>query len=117
VSTHQKRTAEVVSTTTLADRAGPNPTDQSRAFAKKRTPGAGHKKGHASAGSKASTQTPRTEGKGQKLLCRYCGSNDLAPSFKKRGDARCRACFKQRYGKASSQRKSARTQKRQVAAK
>jgi hypothetical protein len=35
-----------------------------------------------------------------KLVCRYCGSDDLAPSFKKRRDARCRACFKQRYGSA-----------------
>ena len=32
-----------------------------------------------------------------KLVCRYCGSDDLAPSFKKRRDARCRACFKKRY--------------------
>jgi len=32
------------------------------------------------------------------LACRYCGSDDLAPSFRKRRDARYRACFKQRYG-------------------
>jgi hypothetical protein len=36
----------------------------------------------------------------KKLVCRYCGSDDLAPSFLKRRDARCRACFKQRYGSA-----------------
>jgi hypothetical protein len=36
----------------------------------------------------------------EKLVCRYCGSDDLAPSFIKRRDARCRACFKQRYGSA-----------------
>jgi len=36
----------------------------------------------------SSTETP---------VCRYCGSDDLAPSFKKRRDARCRACFKKRY--------------------
>jgi hypothetical protein len=35
-----------------------------------------------------------------KLICRYCGSDDLAPSFIKRRDARCRACFKKRYGSA-----------------
>ncbi len=35
-----------------------------------------------------------------KLICRYCGSDDLAPSFIKRRDARCRACFKARYGAA-----------------
>ena len=37
----------------------------------------------------------------KKLVCRYCGSDDLAPSFLKRRDARCRACFKQRYGSAA----------------
>jgi hypothetical protein len=36
----------------------------------------------------------------EKLVCRYCGSDDLAPSFVKRRDTRCRACFKQRYGVA-----------------
>jgi hypothetical protein len=36
----------------------------------------------------------------EKLVCRYCGSADLAPSFIKRHDARCRTCFKQRYGSA-----------------
>ena len=33
----------------------------------------------------------------EKLVCRYCGSDDLSPSFKKRRDARCRACFAKRY--------------------
>ncbi len=37
----------------------------------------------------------------ERLVCRYCGSGDLAPSFIKRRDARCRACFKQRYGSAA----------------
>jgi hypothetical protein len=36
----------------------------------------------------------------KKLVCRYCSSDDLAPSFVKRRDARCRTCFKQRYGSA-----------------
>src|SRR5271167_2687145 len=35
------------------------------------------------------------------LVCRYCGSDDLAPSFIKRRDARRRPCFKQRYGSAA----------------
>jgi hypothetical protein len=48
--------------------------------------------------TKASRRPARTASKLQKLVCRYCGSDDLAPSFKKRRDARCRACFKQRYG-------------------
>jgi rubrerythrin len=42
----------------------------------------------------------RVASEGKKLVCRYCGSDDLAPSFVKRRDARCRACFKQRYGSA-----------------
>ena len=41
-----------------------------------------------------------------KLVCRYCGSDDLAPSFKKRRDARCRACFKSRYGSSARSKKA-----------
>ena len=41
-----------------------------------------------------------------KLVCRYCGSDDLAPSFKKRRDARCRACFKSRYGSSARSNKA-----------
>jgi hypothetical protein len=52
--------------------------------------------------------------KAEKLVCRYCGSDDLAPSFKKRRDARCRACFKKRYG--SAQRKKAATRTRKTTA-
>jgi len=44
-----------------------------------------------------------------RLGCRYCGSDDLAPSFKKQRDARCRACFKQRYGSAVQGKRTART--------
>jgi hypothetical protein len=47
------------------------------------------------------SQPSRTASKNEKLVCRYCGSDDLAPSFKKRRDARCRACFKKRYGSAA----------------
>jgi ribosomal protein L40E len=35
--------------------------------------------------------------KAEKLVCRYCGSGDLAPSFIKRRDRRCRKCFSKRY--------------------
>jgi hypothetical protein len=38
------------------------------------------------------------ESKSNRLVCRYCGSNDLAPSFIKRRDRRCRKCFSKRYG-------------------
>ena len=45
----------------------------------------------------------------EKLVCRYCGSDDLAPSFLKRRDARCRACFKKRYASTPQDKKAART--------
>jgi hypothetical protein len=44
--------------------------------------------------------------KAEKLLCRYCGSNDLAPSFVKRRDRRCRKCFSKRYGSAAREKKA-----------
>jgi hypothetical protein len=42
-----------------------------------------------------------SKAKPEKLVCRYCGSDDLAPSFIKRGDRRCRKCFSKRYGSAA----------------
>jgi hypothetical protein len=39
--------------------------------------------------------------KAEKLMCRYCGSDDLAPSFIKRRDRRCRKCFSKRYESAA----------------
>jgi hypothetical protein len=39
--------------------------------------------------------------KAEKLVCRYCGSDDLSPSFVKRRDRRCRKCFSKRYGSAA----------------
>jgi hypothetical protein len=44
--------------------------------------------------------------KAEKLVCRYCGSNDLAPSFIKRRDRRCRKCFSKRYGSAARTKKT-----------
>jgi hypothetical protein len=41
-----------------------------------------------------------------KLVCRYCGSDDLAPSFIKRRDRRCRKCFAKRYGSAARSKKA-----------
>ena len=55
--------------------------------------------------ARTGSQSSRTESKPDKLVCRYCGSDDLAPSFKKRRDARCRACFKQRYGSPARNKK------------
>jgi hypothetical protein len=42
-----------------------------------------------------------SESKSDELVCRYCGSDDLAPSFIKRRDRRCRKCFGERYGSAA----------------
>ena len=44
--------------------------------------------------------------KEEKLVCRYCGSNDLAPSFIKRRDRRCRKCFSKRYSSAAREKKA-----------
>jgi hypothetical protein len=44
--------------------------------------------------------------KANKLVCRYCRSDDLAPSFIKRRDRRCRKCFSKRYGSAVQARKA-----------
>jgi hypothetical protein len=40
------------------------------------------------------------------LVCRYCGSDDLAQSFIKRRDRRCRKCFAKRYGSAARTKKT-----------
>jgi hypothetical protein len=60
--------------------------------------------------NKAESARPRRKETGSKskpetLVCRYCGSDDLAPSFIKRWDHRCRKCFSKRYGSAAQARK------------
>jgi len=47
-----------------------------------------------------------SKSKSEKLVCRYCGIDDLAPSFIKRRDRRCRKCFSKRYGSAAQARKA-----------
>ena len=42
-----------------------------------------------------------SKSKSGKLGCRYCVNDDLAPSFIKRRDRRCRKCFSKRYGSAA----------------
>ena len=63
-----------------------------------------------STGKKAKTERPQSKAvkksKSEKLVCRYCGSDDLAPSFIKRRDRRCRKCFSKRYGSAARTRKT-----------
>jgi hypothetical protein len=46
------------------------------------------------------------ESKSNRLVCRYCGSEDLAPSFIRRRDRRCRKCFSKRYGSAARAKKA-----------
>jgi hypothetical protein len=58
-----------------------------------------------------SARSSRAATTSEKVVCRYCGSDDLAPSFKKRRDARCRACFKKRYSSAVRDQKATRTRK------
>jgi hypothetical protein len=61
-------------------------------------------------GKKAMTERPQMtadrKSKSEKLVCRYCGSDDLAPSFIKRRDRRCRKCFSKRYGSAARTKKT-----------
>jgi hypothetical protein len=63
-----------------------------------------------SARKKLKTERPRVKligkSKSDKLVCRYCGSDDLAPSFIKRRDRRCRKCFSNRYGSPANRRKT-----------
>jgi hypothetical protein len=67
---------------------------------------------------RAKLASRKTSGQ-EKLVCRYCGSDDLAPSFKKRRDARCRACFKKRYSSPATRKntKNTKNTKRTRAAK
>jgi hypothetical protein len=64
---------------------------------------------------KAKQRTRRSATKGEKLVCRYCGGDDLAPSFIKRRDARCRACFKKRYGSTARAKRATREPKKKAA--
>ena len=63
------------------------------------------KVGKRGTGKKAKTESLKAKStrssKSEKLVCRYCGSTDLAPSFVKRRDRRCRKCFSKRYGSAA----------------
>jgi hypothetical protein len=38
--------------------------------------------------ARQSQASSRSAAKAEELVCRYCGSDDLAPSFRKRRDAR-----------------------------
>jgi hypothetical protein len=91
-----------------------NQNGKSVAPAKKRAVGAAPKAARA-AKTTTALRRPRDSSRAgseeEKLICRYCGSDDLAPSFKERRDARCRACFKKRYGKAQRKKNATRPRK------
>jgi hypothetical protein len=66
-------------------------------FRRKKIVAAKPKGAPASKTRKAAGRPPRSsraKPDGEKLICRYCGSDDLAPSFRRRRDARCRACLR-----------------------
>ena len=88
-----------------------DPSHKSVAPVKKRAVGAKPKAARAATTAKTSPRSSRKVSAAEKLVCRYGGSDDLAPSFKKRRDARCRACFKKRYGSAPRDKKTARNRK------
>src|ERR1019366_7962762 len=56
--------------------------------------------------ARAPLKTKGHKPKAEKLVCHYCGSDDLAPSFVKRRDRRCRKCFSKRYGSAAPAKKA-----------
>ena len=81
--------------------------------------GSGHKPiGHSSTSTRKKAARKKAESarplrketgsksKSEKVVCRYCGSDDLAPSFIKRRDGRCRKCFSKRYGSVAVARKT-----------
>jgi len=78
----------------------PDPANQPAASSKKRATAAEQRRRTKRKTRKVTGQSrPSAPGtsKDDQLVCRYCGSDDLSPSFQKRRDARCRACFKKRY--------------------
>jgi hypothetical protein len=95
-----------------------NQSGKSVAPAKKPVVGGKVKGAHTAKATRAPRQprwSPAVASASGKLVCRYCGSDDLAPSFKKRRDARCRACFKKRYGSVPQGKRTARARKANAA--
>ena len=89
----------------LAKRSVPAPKSGHPSIARSET----KKIGKSSTGKKDRRERPQVKVlrglKSEKLVCRYCRSDDLAPSFIKRRDRRCRKCFSERYGSAARTRK------------
>jgi hypothetical protein len=85
--------------TKLAKRSGLKPIGHSSTLAPKK---ADRKKAES---ARPLRKEMGSKSKSEKLVCRYCGSDDLAPSFIKRRDRRCRSCFSKRYGSTAGPRK------------
>jgi hypothetical protein len=103
----------------VVDRKRVRVPEEAASLAKKKVAAKQAKVAVATKTGKAARRPPRSArvtAETKKLVCRYCGSADLAPSFRKRRDARCRACFKQRYGAAPRDTKAT-THTRQAKAK
>jgi hypothetical protein len=95
-----------------------HPANQAAAPPKKKGVGAQPKatpRSKTQSAARRPAQSSRPASTPEKLVCRYCGSDDLAPSFKKRRDARCRACFKQRYSSRAQQKKRTPARKAETA--
>jgi hypothetical protein len=93
-------------TEVLANRSEPAPKSGQASAARSEA----KKVDRKSTGKKTKTERPQVKAirksKSEKLVCRYCGSDDLAPSFIKRRDRRCRKCLSERYGSAARTRKT-----------
>src|ERR1700686_3144125 len=88
--------------------------NEASASAKQKTAAAKPKGTPSSKTRKAAGRPPRSsraKPNAEQLICRYCGSDDLAPSFRRGG----RACFKQRYGSAPRNQQAVRTRKLKAA--
>jgi hypothetical protein len=88
-----------------------SPRDGGHAPAKKNEVATRPKGTPAKKTKKVALRSSPSTSKAERLVCRYCGSDDLAPSFKKRRDARCRACFKKRYGSTAKSKRTTQTRK------
>jgi hypothetical protein len=107
-----------VTESNVADQSGKSVSRSTPAVAKPKGKQAVAPTSNSHAGLRArAPRSARGKSLDGKLACRYCGSDDLAPSFKKRRDARCRACFKKRYGTGKAGRRTARTNRKSKAAK
>ena len=107
-----------VTESNVADQRGKSVSSSPAAVSRPKTKKALAPTGNSDAGLRVrAPRSARGKSPGGKLVCRYCGGDDLAPSFEKRRDARCRACFKKRYGSNKAGRRPVRANPKTKAAK